>query len=197
MYLPIGDLIQNFRDLFGRRNSFFLPNILYRIGFLALGIKDFQDAIRKGENKFVLGATAARIFSRLCCVIDQFAWLPVPQALGKKYGMTECHYCRHLPCDCPEKRPEVYLNQDTASACLRWGLVEWTAHLDKIYGTKNRQRGIENVLNRLSAESNELLSLGMMISMPSAADVTTFTMQEFEQEIAKECADVIAWLIAA
>lgn len=181
--------MQYFFNLYGRRNRVFLPGLGERVGYLNLAICDLQEAIRKEQEKSVIGVAIARVVARIFCIAEHFWLLPLVEAMGQKYPAGCCSYCRSFPCQCKERRFDAELKAASKEQ-LAWSLGQWQEHLNALYGGRNRQRGGENILNRLFKETGELLSLQMMI--PS----TTLILQEIEQEFALELADSLAWTIA-
>lgn len=190
--MTLSVMAQHFFDLYGRRNRIFLPGLLERFSFLSLAISDLQEAIRKEVETPHREAALARLVSRVFCIAEHFYELPLVDAMARKYPRTHCGYCGQLPCACEEKRSEICLQDEIAPEQREWSLSQWCAHLGTLYGAKNKQRpqALENLLNRLSREVNEFLSLLMNLSHNGA------TLEEIEREYALELADTLAWVIA-
>lgn len=184
------DLLTHFFRLYGRRNRIFLPGLRERIDFLNIAIGDLQEAIRKEFPSSILRVALARIASRIIGVAEHFRDLPFTEVLCQKYPVTHCSYCRQAPCACPERRPAASLPETVEPLQLSWTLGQWQQHLGTLYGDRNRQRGLENVLNRLSREISELLSLQMKIPY------LTLSLEDIEREFALELADALAWTVA-
>lgn len=181
----------HFFFLYGKRNCLFLPGLRERINFLNLALGDLQDAVRKEAGARALDVALARVVARIFCVADHFKGLPLTEAMVQKYGQQHCSYCQKMPCVCTERRSRSQLERVSLGERYRWGLREWCAHFNALYGAKNKEKGIENILNRLFKEVTELLSLQMDVSrMPG-------TLHEIEMEFALELADTLAWTIAA
>ncbi len=194
--MELNDLIWLSFRLYGARNRMYLPNIIDRIGYLNLAIGDLQDALRKQYEVHVLGAALARSVSRTFCIAEHF-WntreqpfpLPLVTALAQKYPASHCTYCHQNPCVCIERRTDATLVTPEKEQ-LQWTLGEWCWHLNIVYGERNRQRGIEDMVNRLFKEVSELLSLTMSVARhPSHRN-------HIEMEFALECADTLAWTAA-
>lgn len=183
-------LMEHLFHLYGRRNRIFLSGLRERIDFLNLAIGDLQNAVRKEAGLFCLEVALARVVARIICIAESFYSLPLVEVLVKKYPASHCTYCGQSPCRCLERRPGYVLVSQALGEQLRWGLGQWSTHLNGLYGEKNRQRGIENVINRLFKEVSELLSLQMGISR------ATDSLGKIEEDFALELADTLAWTIA-
>lgn len=187
--MTLSEMINHFHRLYGRRNRIFLTGLVERINFLNLAICDLQDAIRKEHNSEIKEIALAKIVARIFCIAEHFYSLPLINAISKKYPVTHCGYCQKTPCICSEKRFDAILEPISESQ-LNWTLQEWQEHLNNFYGKKNKEKGIDNLLNRLFKEAGELLALQMMTSRGE------LDSDKVEQEFALELADVFAWTIA-
>ncbi|MEK7554745.1 MAG: hypothetical protein AAB518_02055 [Patescibacteria group bacterium] len=191
--MSLEELQEHFFRLYGRRNRIFLPSLIARIGFLNLAIGDLEDAIRKTHNRETYQTAITRTIARIFCVAEYFRALPVVPLMCQKYPASHCSYCGHFPCHCEEHRPDPTLvDLGTQEPQLSWGFRDWQLHFDRLYGEKNRDRGVEYVLTRLFKEVSELLSLAMA---PTQGDSLT-TLQKIEEAFALELADTFAWTIA-
>jgi len=160
-----------------------------RINYLSLGICDLQDVVRKEQNSEIIGVAFARVVARIFCIAEHFLSLPLLEAMSQKYPTGYCSYCQSFPCRCVEKRPDATIGLASEEQLI-WSLRQWQQHFNILYGDKNRQKGMENILNRLFKETGELLSLQMMI--PN----TSLSLDEIEKEFSFELADTLAWTIA-
>lgn len=183
-------LMEHLFHLYGRRNRIFLSGLRERIDFLNLAIGDLQNAIRKEAGLFCLEVALARVVARIICIAESFYSLPLIEVMAKKYPATHCTYCGQSPCECLERRPNYMFASQVPAEQSKWGLKQWSGHLHGLYGERNKQRGIENVLNRLFKEVSELLSLQMGI--PRTID----SLGKIEEDFALELADTLAWTIA-
>lgn len=199
--MTLQELMEHSFWLYGRRLRIYLPGLRERLEGLSLSFGDLSDAIRKNNSDApnrIIGVALARVLSRVFCLAEHFKSatheLPLVEALARKYPTGYCAYCLQLPCQCPEPRPAVHMEDTLSREQLRWSLREWCLHFERLYGAKNRERGIWNVLNRLYREVAEILSLSVRI--------TAATSQEFRSvdaiydEFALEFADTLAWIIA-
>lgn len=187
--MRLSEMINHFFHLYGRRNRIFLPGLGERINFLNLAICDLQDAIRKEHKLEIVEIALARIIARIFCVAEHFYSLPLIETISRKYPAIHCSYCQSSPCCCKEKRFDAIL-EPTSEIQLNWTLKEWQEHLNNFYGRRNKEKGIENLLNRLFRETGELLALQMMISRGE------LSFDKIEEEFALELADIFAWTIA-
>lgn len=181
----------HFRHLYGRRNRVYMPSRRTRIDFLNLAIGDLQEAIRKNSGDAKLGIALARVVSRTFCVAEAFFDLSIPKAMARKYRSEGCGYCNKFPCQCIEKRPNPVISAKLNLQQLQWSLNNWCAHFRKLYGDKNKEKGIENIINRLFKEISELQSLELEVYVN-----LEMTIDKAEDEFGFELADVLAWTIA-
>ena len=187
----IRELRRLFRRRYGRRNKLYLQGLMERIHFLLIVIGDLHDAVRK--KSFSCSPTAfARVVSGIFGVADHFDMdaLPLEQMMVRKYP-EKCAYCGSAPCLCTERRGEAVLAPSVVNAQTNWTLKEWSEHLSKLYGERNAQSGIDNVIARLLKEAVEILSLQI------AASHTHMPSDELENEFALELSDVLAWTLGA
>ena len=182
-------LCDHFKEIYRKRNCVFLPSLLERINTLNLTIGDLQEAIRKYDNE-VVSVGLARVVAHIICVADQFHELPFVEIMGRKYHASGCARCHDIPCcctDCP--KPACEMAPDPSQSA--WTLTAWCQYFDRLYGERNRRKGLENVLNRLFKETSELLALAMNTSYWEG-----FSLEEIYQEFARELVDTLAWTIA-
>lgn len=190
--MRLRDLFEHLYSLYGRRNRIFLPSLLDRVAFLNLAIGDLQDAIRKEEDLKIFEIALARVVSRVACIAEHFRDLPLIESLCQKYPAGRCSYCQESPCACPERRPGYVLADTILVDQLDWSLRDWAGHLEVLYGVRNRQNGIENVINRLFKEISEIFSLTMDIPFTKPEG----TLDDIEREFALELADTFSWTMA-
>lgn len=188
--MNLKEMMEYFFHLYGRRNRIFLPGLRERIDFLNLAIGDLQESVRKEASLQNLKIALARVIARIFCIAENFWELPLVIVMAQKYPKGHCSYCGQLPCQCLERRPETKLEKSISFEQRNWSLKQWSKHLNTLYGSKNRDKGIENLLNRLFKEISELLSLEMRI--PN----TTASLDGIEKEFALELSDALAWTIA-
>lgn len=188
--MNLQNMAEHFFLLYGKRNCLFLPGLSERINFLNLALGDLQDAVRKESGVRALDVALARVIARVFCIADHFKRLPLTEMMVQKYGQQHCSYCQKMPCVCAERRSHCQLKRPDVIKQYQWSLREWCAHFNALYGAKNKEKGIENILNRLFKEVTELLSLQMNVSRMSG------TLDEIEKEFALELADTLAWTIA-
>lgn len=189
--MALQELMDHFFRLYGERNSIFLSGLRDRIDLLLLAVGDLHEAIRKEASPINEEIALARVVARIFCIAEHFSEFPLVEAMSQKYPADKCSYCQQMPCQCQEeKRSQTKLSSNPSDQQFYWSLKQWCAHFDAVYGAKNRERGIENTLNRLFKEVVEILSLQMMIpKMEQSPD-------EIKREIALELADCLAWTIA-
>lgn len=190
--VPLDLLQEHFVKLYGRRNEVYLDSRVRRIDFLNIALGDLQDAIRKGSEPLHLKAMFARLPSRIFCIAHGLNNISVTCAMVEKYPKEGCAYCANFPCRCGDRRPEVTLGEwHPDSEQANWSLADWQQHLNRLYGARNKEKGIENIFNRLFKEISELMSLEHSI------DRASLDMDEIEHEYGLELADCLAWTIAA
>lgn len=181
----------HFEGVYGRRNNVFLDSRFNRIGFFTIVLGDLQETVRKNGDKSHLEEAHARIISRIFTIAQGINNVPLLKGMMDKYPLEGCAYCHTTPCSCSEKRPDPDLSWGKDSSQQEWSLKNWQEHLDNLYGEKNRERGIEYIINRLFKETTELTSLEFKI--PS----TSLTRMEIEEEYSQELADCLAWITAS
>ena len=183
-------LANHFFNLYGRRNRIFLHGLRERIDFLNLAVGDLQDAIRKTPGSRAIEIALARVVARVFCVAEHFIALPLVETMIAKYPAGKCSYCQEFPCACPDIRPDFILEKTLCTSQDQWSLKQWCESLAALYGRRNKEKGIENVLNRLFKEVSELSSL------PLKVPFAKLDLDEIEKEFALELSDVLAWTIA-
>jgi len=187
--MALQEMMEHFFHLYGRRNRIFLSSLRKRVDFLYLAIGDLQEVVRKEMGGKHVEVALARVISRIFCIAENFQNLPLVEMMARKYPAQRCGYCKKFPCACTERRPDVHLEEVATKEQQQWSLKEWCLHFARMYGAKNKEKGIENVLNRLFKEVSEISSLSMNI--PNMR-----SMDEIEQEFALELSDALAWTAA-
>ncbi len=187
--MNLGTLLEQHREMYSWRNHIRFRGIAERCFFLMNAADDLDKALRRSQDQPAVVATAlARLLTRGFCVAEYYGkGLPLPGAFAKKY-LANCAYCHNLPCTCEEIRPEpkygdVPVDQEHLS------LNEIAAHLDHLYGEKNRAHGIFYMLGRLYSEISEIGIWG--IDAPGRKQPNSVVYFK----IAAELSDLIAWII--
>lgn len=189
------ELQDHFLELYGRRANIWLPGRAPRIDLLSIALGDLQDAIRKDAGWVHLDVMFGRVVARIFGLAQAINNVSITEAMIEKYPMLGCSYCHELPCQCTERRPDSDLGWGMDDSQVNWRLRDWQGHLDKLYGERNREKGIENVMNRAFKEVAELLNLEREI--PKADPNDGMTADHVEHEFGLELADCLAWTIAA
>jgi NTP pyrophosphatase (non-canonical NTP hydrolase) len=187
--MSIGKWMKHLANLYGRRNRIFLPGLADRIDFLNLAIGDLQEAIRKGFSKKAIGVALARVGARIFCVAEHFWSLPLAETMSRKFPEMHCSYCKWFPCRCSENR-QNYVLERISPVQVRWNLSKWQEHLGLLYGSKNRDKGIENILNRLFKEITELSAVRTKVPRMD------YKPDKIEEKFALELVDALAWTCA-
>ena len=189
--MTLQELLEYFFRLYGRRNRIFLPSLVDRINFLNLAISDLQDAVRKSYGSEIRQIAFARITARIFCVAEYLGSpLALVEMVIRKYG-GGCAYCHRNPCGCGERHGKLVLPATVSQQQTRWGIRQFQSNLNNVFGEANRKRGVEYVLNRLSREIAELLSLAMS---PGAHGES---IEGIYEKYAEELADTFAWTLTA
>lgn len=183
-------MMAHFFNLYGKRNRIFLSGLRERIDFLNLAVGDLQDAVRKTPGARTVEIALARVVARVFCVAEHFIALPLVEVMAMKYPAGKCSYCQNFPCVCSNVRPDPTLEQTFGAPQHHWSLKQWCDSFDALYGQRNKEKGIENVLNRLFKEVSEVQSLPLKIPHMNCG------LNEIEKEFALELSDVLAWAIA-
>jgi NTP pyrophosphatase (non-canonical NTP hydrolase) len=188
-FSSLDKLEEHFIHLYGRRNDVYLPGRTIRIELFHRGVSDLVDSTRKESDRKTIENMFARIVSRIFCIAHGINNISVAEGMRRKYPFEGCSYCHSLPCQCGERRPSADLGWGVKASQSEWSLREWQNHLRKLYGERNKERGLDYIFNRLSSEVGELISL--------EHDVPSKTMDEIELEYQLELADSLAWTVAA
>ncbi len=189
------DAVQtHLREVFGERNSIYLPGRSPRIELLELGVSDLSKAARV-EDEDAIKTTLARVTSRVFCIANGLNDVPISEGLEMKFPLSGCAYCGQLPCACGEKRPSPHLNLETGGPQSSWSLRDWQSFLGAVYGPKNsaRESSLDYAQMRLSLEVTELRMvehsiLGRVANQVKLADVY--------KQYALELADCMGWTFA-
>jgi len=190
------DWNDHFEHLYGRRNAHFLPGIGPRLRYFALALGDAQDAVRVKGVSGVYALAIARLVCRAFMLGHQYPDLPLVEAMVSRFGGSACGYCRKTPCDCPDVgRDDITLRTEADPHQAGKGLYFWQKHLNALYGEKNAQHGIQNILSRLFREYVEFQSIvddtEQMCFREPGESVKTLSVK-----LAHELADVFAWIFA-
>lgn len=177
-----------FNELYGRRDSIYLPDREIRAQLLYRGIDDLQSAVRQKAWLPIYEVMCARIVSRILCIARGVDNISLTDGLSRKYPLEGCAYCGQMPCVCQENR-DPYRLCTPAMEQEHWSLRDWQEHLTKMYGNKNEERGINYTLLRLGSEYGELISLERAIPR--------YSIDEVKDKYALELADTVAWTIAS
>lgn len=189
--MTLQELIEHLHRLHGPRNGLLGHGRMHGIGILEESIGELQDVIRKAsKDRRRVGDALAAVIVRIVAIVDGCNPHVLVSEMARKYPLDCCSYCGKKPCACVERRPEPMLAMVPNSRQLQWTLSDWAAHVDALYGDKNKERGIENILNRLFKEVVEIQKLQRKIH----AAVGTLT--RIEEEFAHEFADALSWTCA-
>lgn len=188
--MTLNALMQRFAAIYGVRNAF-LTGLPQKVNLLFISTTDVQNVIRRARRDDLLAVSYARLFSRVGCIVEHFrGGLPLTQAMMEKFPSVGCAYCHTKPCTCGETRPDPSVlpsNPEQAD----WTLADWSKHMSDVYGERNRRKGIDYVMGRLTNEIGELLSLAMRL--PELEGNQEQTLHEFSLELA----DVISWIMTS
>jgi NTP pyrophosphatase (non-canonical NTP hydrolase) len=176
-----------FNELYGKRDSIYLPGREIRAQLLYRGIDDLQSAVRQRAWLPIYEVMCARIVSRILCIARGADDVSIGEGLARKYPLEGCAYCGQMPCVCQENRDPYRLSAPTTEQ-EHWSLRDWQDHLTRMYGRKNKERGINYTLLRLGSEYGELISLERAIHR--------YSIDEVKDKYALELADAMAWTIA-
>lgn len=192
MPLTLGEEIARIDAIFGERNARTFDSPEKLLALLGAGIRLLEDAYEEGEVHAYAHCLAS-IFSRWAACMIQFE--DAVEAMASKYA-SNCAYCSKAPCACPKiGRPaekKLVLNRDA----LQWSLGDWQTHLNRLYGARNRERGMDVVLRRLFSEHSEALSELLMSRLPMSESGST-DREALARNLRNELCDVLAWTLGA
>lgn len=178
-------------ELYGLRNAMFARGDM-RALWLHERIDSLWKCIRREEtDKKVLEATLASLFARALAFADSFIDLSFVEAMCEKYPMAGCAYCGGMPCECSSSK-----RRDVTIACVSpkqsaWTISKWVEHMGAVYGTSNKQRGIQYAMLRLIEEVHEVEKAHHFEGVAESISLT-----ERRLRLAREFADVLAWIFA-
>jgi len=192
--MNIDQMLEHFKKLYSRRNRLCFPYGLNELlQLMGYSFSKLDRSIRKNNPIEIVSARLADTIAWFCGVVNYFDNLPLALAFAAKYGKTECPYCEVHYCVCdPESRPEpekIFLQTTTTDK--RGRTIDWWCdHLNKIFGQRNREKGIHRILNHLIEEMHEVLLL------TGIAAIKPNELKALEEQFAFELADVLAHLMA-
>jgi len=157
-----------------------------RLRALLHSVSGLQDVLRKAQQP--PDDALASVFGWLFAVANHYPDLFLGEAMAEKYPESGCAYCHFLPCRCQvtwrsESKPMLLATSHQS----QWPTFQWQKHLKAVYGLVNESLSLDVILSRLFREVGEV----------SNAEARRYSLvREAEREIAKELADVLAWLLA-
>ena len=179
-------------ELYGLRNAMYLRGDM-RAMALHNRIRSFCKMIRENKwSKDELSGALASVFARTIAYADSFIELPLVESLCEKYPGTNCAYCHSFPCECKKSREGQIRLASVSSLQLEWTITDWIKHMEDVYGAKNRERGIDFMLLRLMEEMHEAEDAHLFDGTRNP----NITLTVRRQNIAREFADVLAWIFA-
>lgn len=187
--MSLQQLFTHFSRLYGNQTNIYLRGVSDRILWLLIVFGDLQRVERKGAKTNQRAIALARIVSRYFTVANIFPDLPLAEMMARKFPLTGCSYCNNKPCICVENRPNPIVQDKPTSEQLIWGLKEWSAHLQAVYGMRHKEKGFHYVQGRLIGEITEVCQLAL--AMPHMGRKTHEVMITF----AEEMADLLSWII--
>lgn len=178
------------RSIYSAANALTTPRE-ERFDFLLMACADLSRQYRKGGSNFYAIAVA-QVFAWFMSLgegffVDEGGEI-VARAMSEKYPKDHCGYCGKLPCECREEERAQHTLATVSLEQTGWSILRWQLHLGELYGDVNRRRGVPRVLNRLFEEVGEV---GLILHH---ADGFNDPILELRQKIAREMADVLAWL---
>lgn len=184
--MDVFQLQRHLNATFGDRNRRVTPQLVDRIMFLNLAVGYLQEAVQKHRGeKAKIRYALARVIGWTCCVAEYMPNSNIVLAMSAKYPEMGCGYCGKPVCSCKGHRKRNVPGEPNPVQC-RWSITRWQAHFQQVYGEKNRQRGLENCINRLFKEVTEIIELHIAQSL--GAD-----LPDFPKLFVNEVVDIIAW----
>ncbi len=179
-------------ELFGLRNAMYLRGDS-RVLFLINGVQHLGKLLRKNvQDVGILGKALSSVFARTAAFADSFVNLPIPEALCEKYPHNKCAYCGQSKCTgcLPDNRPSI-THAPVSEGQMKWSVRDWCAHMDNIYGEVNRKNGAKFAHARILEEIHEVINAQLI-----DAQDTELSLQEVRRNMAREFADVFAWIFS-
>lgn len=181
--------VQLLQPIFGVRNQKLMPELWQRLAFMQAGMHNFVHAYDHRHTD-LYASRLASLFARWVAAAESVGLGYVVLKMAAKYPAGECTYCHHQVCICPEDRPKGTLVQADPNQ-LAWSLRELQLGLGRVYGRKNRERGLDRAVYKLGDEIAEVMINCLLISVrPSGVASSGKT----EEKVLLELADVFAWM---
>ncbi len=180
---------QRINGVYSVRNLLFMQTSEQRTYFLLNRVKRFVHCYENGIHRN-LGEALAEIFAALCYCDDYFrGHLRFSDMISVMYPMTHCSYCFAKSCECSDETGASMSEKVVVEEQLHWSLSQWQAHLNYVYGDKNRARpdgGMEYAMNKLF----EKLGAMKILHLPSQKMPSVFI-----QQYTHELSSVFAWTL--
>lgn len=191
MPLTLLEEIERIRALYSARNARTLDTPDKLVALLGSGVRLLEDAFEE-DAADTYAKCLASIFSRWAACTLHFEG--VVDAMASKYA-SNCAYCSTAPCTCPKVGRPAEKKLMLNPAALEWSLQDWQQHLVKLYGARNRERGMNVALRRLFSELTEVSNELLFSQLPMSGSFSAAT-GDTRSNIRNELCDVLAWTLA-
>lgn len=190
--MTLQEHFDNLKHLYGTRNATYMPDGNTRVLLLGDGVRHLGKLLRKDEkNKEQLGLALASVFARTCAFADIFADLSIVQSLSEKYPLEACAYCNTKPCTCSTARITQITPRQHNVIQLHWGIEDWSAHMNNLYGENNKKQGVMFAFHRLAEEVLE--AQGTQLIDKYNPEMSQILLRF---RISCEFADIFAWIFS-
>ncbi|MEY2640725.1 MAG: hypothetical protein RL150_118 [Candidatus Parcubacteria bacterium] len=189
---PFLEHTSSINGLYGPRNSLYLSqDEMYP--FIMNAVRQLSKLVRKRlQHTPAFEAALVSVFGRTCSFAHTFRELPLLDGMIAKYPSHGCGYCGNQICGCENHVRDEHVETNLPDSFQRaWSVHDWCRHLDQVYGNVNNARGLEGTLLRLHEEMGEVSEAVFL----GRRDITQ-TREGAMLELAKEIADLFAWLFA-
>jgi NTP pyrophosphatase (non-canonical NTP hydrolase) len=191
-FWSIEKVYSHLRYIYGNANALTTPRH-ERFAFLNLAAGDLSRCYRKGRTE-LLPIALAQIIGWFVSVGDELfrggGGRLIATAMSEKYPLSGCGYCGKSPCICRQEVRNENTLSEASPAQIYWSLRQWQGHIGSLYGKTNLAAGVDRVINRLFEEISEV---GLVLYQ---VDGVNESLWETKQRIAREMADVLAWIFS-
>ena len=180
---------------YNRRNLWANASIRKRVILLQVAVRQVQEAVRQDRPISEVQLHSAHVFAWLMSIVNyvgnKFYHRDLSVFMAMKYPGDSCTYCGSEPCVCLiGVRPPFQIRSEWTPEQTGRSLGAYQAQLEAIYGPRNKKEGIDWVIGRLHSEVTEI---GELLAR---CDINPMGVGAFEQKLAFEICDVLAWICA-
>ena len=204
----LSDALGYFDVLSRERNRKFLRLPSQATGHLLTGTGEMQELfVRLAENPERIRALFPEVASRVALqIITTLQSVDTPHSafieiFSREYG-GKCKACGQPVCVCGLNNTNAGVESEALAGQETWGIAEWQAHMQRMYGANNLRMEPKDAAIRLTKEATEAnweantLTLETLEHLVTGSTMTPERERVLRMKILKELSDVFAWLLA-